>query len=127
MYVGPTKLRSLQLEKKVSIFQRALTLQQGQKKGVEMVATFSHYFFDLYASRNAEFTLPNAPQKFLRVSQSIMDTFPQTSLLDVLIIAIILHSVCRDVGYIWFKKMVIGLVLAILYFIRKSNLNFVGF
>ena len=44
------------------------------------VWTFSHYFFNLYASRNAEFTLPNAQHKFsLRT-----ETFPWTSLLYVL-------------------------------------------
>ena len=30
---------------------------------LKCVRTFFNYFFDLYASRNAEFTLPNTPQK----------------------------------------------------------------
>ena len=59
----------MDLKKKI-ILSKALTLQWGQKN-LKMLPDFLTLLLDLYATRNAEFTLPNASHKFSSVTQSV--------------------------------------------------------
>ena len=87
--------------------QRSLTPQQGQKKAVEMLPAFVSLLvlsLVLYTSRNAEYTLPNAPHKFWSVTQSVT----RTSLLDVLISIIDTKIVFGETRSINYSKAEVG-------------------
>ena len=86
VYVVPANLKGLQVKKeKLCILnQRALTLQQGQKRPQNAFRLSLITLLSLRLQRRSLYSIFCRYSRNER-SQSVTETFPQTSLLDVLI------------------------------------------